>query len=124
MYDFEFDKNLDIIFDDEIEEYKVNETGETAIITGALTNNRNYGQQGYWIDIAMSNFWTFNQARKTFVVERELEESAMDLANRLVDDDIFVKIKTNILTIDDKFVANFNCLTNSNKVVLTKQIEV
>ncbi len=124
MYDFEFDENLDLKIDSETEEFSINETGETAILTGAFSDARVSDKAGYWLDIPLSNLWVFKQSRNNQLTRREIQESSIELSNRLVDDAIFNNIKTNVIGMGNTIIINFNCLTKSNKVILTKEIEV
>lgn len=96
--------NLDILVEDST--VQMQENGETTLIQAFFSDDRiaNIGtiqdfdimqkQRGYWLDIPLSTVWQYDQKRLTNETANDLNETAKDIAKKLVAIGLYERIET------------------------------
>lgn len=112
--DFKLTDDLDLLVEDNI--YQEQEDGETTLIQAFFTDERVNGRRGYWLDIQQSDIWQYDQARLTQETANNLNETAREIANDLVDNvGLYDRIETK--TFIDDGILTLQIKAYNNKIL-------
>ena len=112
--DFKLTDNLDIFVDDnEVQKQADNETTMLqAFFSDAMVN----GERGYWLDVPLSEMWQFEQKRLTTNTVNDLNETAKEVAKKLVSLGVYDRIETNAFVLDNVLTLNIKAYDKKNLV--------
>lgn len=99
----------------------------TALINAFHTDGRDESRRGYWLeDIPQSTLWTFDQARLNSNTAGEMEETAREVAEELVDDGLFERIDISVAANirDGCMDMTVRCYNEENILILNRVIKV
>lgn len=100
--------------------YGLQQDGETTLLQAFFTDARVNNQRGYWLDIKSSEVWQFNQKRLTQQVVNDLQETAKEVADSLVNEGLYDRIETSVFIQDGVLTLQLKCYDKKNIIVNRK----
>lgn len=97
--------------------YGLQQDGETTLLQAFFTDARVNNQRGYWLDIKSSEIWQFNQKRLTQEVVNDLQETAKEISDSLVNESLYDRIETNVFVQDGALTLHLKCYDKRNIIV-------
>ena len=73
-------------------EYQLQDNGEATTINAFFTDARYADQRGYWIAIPSIDLWRYDQSRILDDTIANIQETANNIAKKLVEEDVYDKL--------------------------------
>lgn len=120
--DFKLTDNLDLALENN--EYTVQEDGETTLIQAFFTDARVQKLRGYWLDIPTSDIWQYDQKRLTQETANDLNETAREIAEELVENvGLYDRIETSAF-IDDMILTLHIKAYNDKNIMIDRKFAI
>lgn len=112
--DFKLTDNLDIYVEGGEVQQQVD--NETTMLQAFFSDGRVNEQRGYWLDVPLSEMWQFDQKRLNTDTVNDLNETAKEVAKKLVSLGVYDRIETNAFIQDNVLTLNIKAYDKKNLV--------